>query len=448
MRFFQAFCVALLPTAAVADISTDIAELGLSGARAKLEAQPSRSVDDQFALGGILFLEAVERAYGARWTYGFTGVTLPVPVLRTELPPNPNPEAFVPETMMQIMDRFVEDMNAVEEALSALPDDADPSFVLNLPDLWLDIDQNGERGENEGFSDLLTQSIMSRGQIMRLERELEGTPDMPDPRAATIRFDGSDVHWLAAYAQVLQGVGELVLAFDPTSEIAKVMAFQDAILEQQLTMLETLPADQVAGLRDLILRERPNLSDEEVDRLVAEMANRRINPGRPSPFGQFAQPVDVISIVIETLRHEPDPARIAKAQAHFLNMIEHNRDFWSSLDAETDNDREWIPNATQTAALGLELPGEIGPAWLAVLDDAEAILKGEALIPFWRFADGFGVDLNAYVADPGPVPIVEWIQGSAALPYARQGEVLDSNSWRQFRRMTRGQTGLLVILLN
>lgn len=448
MRLFKALLLAILPTAAMADVSSDIADFGLSGTRERIEAQPSRTVDDQFALAGILFLEAVERAYGARWTYGFTGETLPVPVLRFAIPDNPNPEPFGAETMMEIMATFVDDMNAVEEALAALPEDAEPGFVLNLSDLWLDIDQNGERGAAEGFSDLLVQSVMSRGQLFRLERELGENPAMADPRAATIRFDGSDVHWLAAYAQVLQGAGELVLAFDPTPEIAKVMAFQEAILDQQLTMLETLPADQVAGLRDLILRERPNLSDEEVDRLAAEMANRRINPGRMSPLGQFAQPVDVISILIETLRHTPDPERIAKAHGHFLAMIDHNRDFWAALDRETDNDREWIPNATQTAALGLELPGEIGPQWLSVLSDAEAVLKGEKLIPFWRFAEGWGVDLAAYVADPGPVPIVEWIQGSAALPYARQGEVLDSNSWRQFRRMTRGQTGLMVILLN
>ena len=61
MRFFTALCLAFLPTTAAADISSDIADLGLSGARAQIEAQASRSVDDQFALGGILFLEAVER---------------------------------------------------------------------------------------------------------------------------------------------------------------------------------------------------------------------------------------------------------------------------------------------------------------------------------------------------------------------------------------------------
>jgi hypothetical protein len=38
--------------------------------------------------------------------------------------------------------------------------------------------------------------------------------------------------------------------------------------------------------------------------------------------------------------------------------------------------------------------------WLAVLSDAEKVLKGELLIPHWRLGDGAGFDLHAFLQDP------------------------------------------------
>lgn len=427
---------------AQADVSASVATLGLAGARDTLENQSGLSHEDQFALAGLQFLSAIERAYQARWTYGITSPNLPLPMFQGNLPTNPAPEAFTPETVRDITSTFVADLDAVSATLSALPDDADPAVSLSLPDLWFDTNTNGMRDEGEGLVDIVLPLLMRPFELRRLEDALSENPDLPDPRQATIRFDAADVHWLAAYAQVLQGAGEVILAFDPTAEIAKVMdaraafaaQFGDATLDGELARI-------IEGVRE----NNPDMTEAELARLTAMLQG---SVGGGNPIGQFAEPVDLISIIIETLRHQPDPARIAKARDHFVAMVSHNRDFWSALAEETDNNTEWIPAPTQTAALGIEVPGDIGPAWLAVLTDLERALKGEVFLPFWRFAPGHGIDIDAYVRDPSPIAIVEWIQGSAALPYAAKGDVLSAESWTAFNRLVRGQTGLFVILLN
>lgn len=449
MRIILAILFLAVPGAAAADVSVDIRDRGLAGARADLEARAERGADEQFALAGLRFLEAIERAYVARYRHGLSAGNLPFPLFQGVLPDNPEPEDLRPETIRDVTSRFLDDMASVGAALDAIPDEADPVVVLNLPDLWFDVDADGSRGPREGMIDLVAPVLLGQFGVWRLEERLAEDPTLSDPRQASIRFDRSDVFWLAAYSEVLQGAAELVLAFDPTVEIAKVQDFQAAIARQAPAPGGMFSEEQRAAFREALRASNPDLTEAEIEASIDQLASRTGTAGLGgSPLAGLGNVADLLSIVIETLRHDPDPARIRKARDHFLAMIEENRRFWTALAAETDNENEWIPNPNQTAALGLDLPGEVGQAWLAVLDDMEAVLKGEKLIPFWRFAPGHGIDLSAYVETPAPLPIIDWAQGSAALPYAAEGEVLNPESWRAFEGLVRGQSGLMVILLN
>ena len=129
-------------------------------------------------------------------------------------------------------------------------------------------------------------------------------------------------------------------------------------------------------------------------------------------------------------------------------MIAENRLFWNSVGQEQDNDREWIPNDAQQAALGFDLPQGTGPAWLAVLDAAQDMLDGRQLIPFWRLAPGHGIDLSLWIKDPQPVDLVGWVQGSAALPYMRQGLTMGGDVFENVTQMFGARTGLYMVLLN
>lgn len=375
------------------DVTTSalIAAEGLAGAAVALEAQPA-SPDRDMALAAVRFLGGIEGAYHARWRIGATDPLLPVPVLDSLLPPNPQPDPMQADFLNALTAGLGE---AMRDARSVLPQDADAALVLDLGDLWLDVNNNGQRDPMEDLA------------------ALAGIP-LPDGQPVQIRFDTADTHWLRAYTHLIEGMADLTLAFDPEPALAK----------------------------------RIVLTEELARQFAAPSPHATPDPTYYNEAMAFGPMVDRLAAVIQTLRNQPDPARITDAAGHFQAMISANRDFWTAVAAETDNDREWIPNDDQQAALGFPVPAGAGPAWLEVLADAERVLQGELLIPFWRFAPGHGVDLKVWLDEPAPVDLADWIQGSAALPYARAGQTIDGESWNRFTDMFAGNAGLYMVLFN
>jgi hypothetical protein len=95
---------------------------------------------------------------------------------------------------------------------------------------------------------------------------------------------------------------------------------------------------------------------------------------------------------------------------------------WKFILAETDDDNEWIPNPRQTGVIGVKVTQEMIDAWLETLDEAEQILKGKKLIPFWRGKAGErGVNLRRVFTEPRTFDPIEWFQGTAAAPYLEKG---------------------------
>jgi hypothetical protein len=162
----------------------------------------------------------------------------------------------------------------------------------------------------------------------------------------------------------------------------------------------------------------------------------------------FGRQVDRIAMVLFALSKTPDKTLAMDAHGHFLSMIERNRRFWSLVDAEEDNDREWVPNDRQTSGLGLNVPPGTGERWQAVLADAEALLTGEALIPHWRFGAEAGINLKKAFENPPAVDLVTWIQGEGLLPYAEKGRRISANSWNDFERLVSGDAILFAVFLN
>lgn len=395
MKYLALAALLGLPVAALADDTTTsslIGAKGLTAAAAALQAQPA-SADRDMALAAVRFLGGIEGAYHARWRIGATPPLMPVPVLDAELPENPEPEPFKAD----FLNALVEDLGAAMEATrDALPaDGADGALVLHMNDLWFDVDGNGARDPGEDLVALVGIA----------------TPQEVSP---VVRFDASDAHWLRAYTHLIGAMTELTLAFDPEPALAQRIALSDE-LQRQFAQ----PPGQMA--RD------PRFAMEAM------------------AFGSF---VDQVAVAIQTLRNQPDPARITTAAQHLHEMIAANRDFWTAVKAETDDDGEWIPNDAQTAALGFDLPVGAADAWLGVLDDAEAVLDGKMLVPFWRFAPGHGVNLQAWIKDPAPVDLIDWIQGTAALPYASPGLTVGDDNWSRFTTMFQGRAGLYMVLFN
>jgi hypothetical protein len=72
--------------------------------------------------------------------------------------------------------------------------------------------------------------------------------------------------------------------------------------------------------------------------------------------------------------------------------------------------------------VGVKVTQEMVDAWLETLDEAEQVLKGKKLIPFWRGKAGErGVNLRRAFIESRTFDPIEWVQGTAATPYLEKG---------------------------
>jgi hypothetical protein len=382
------------PAFAESDVSALIAANGLRAAEAQLAAIAEPSPSDRFALGGVRFLAAVETALQTRWKVGLTeGLTtlVDLPVLRLPIPENPTPARFEGAVIAEMFAAVQGDLDSAAAQLDMISDADAVGVTINTTDIWFDIDRNGTRTAGEGLAEVL------------------GTALQAPLADATIRFDTADAAWLSAYAHLLGGLSDLIVAFDPGPAIDDVLAARAAF-----------------------------------DALNAQV-NQPFGTGIDMMGGDY---IDLAAMIVDALERQPDPDLTQSALNHWLAMVDRNRVFWVRVAAETDNDAEWIPNKGQVSALGLPFPADTGQRWLNVLAEAEAVLTGNALIPHWRLADGAGVDLYALMTNPPEIDVLGMAHGMDLLPYIRTGRVISWDSWRQFADLTEGNAGMYAVILN
>ena len=381
-------------------LSQEIGANGIAPTLARLKAQPEPALEDLFAIGGLHFLSAVERALQTQWRTGSDQVTgnagdmLGLPFLRLPVPPNPAPEPFNGAVITQLFTDIDADMAAARTALAALPEGEEFGLDLTFSDLWFDVNMNGSREPEEDAMTILGPQLLG----WQWQERDPATPPL------TVRFDAADAAWLMAYTHVLSGTANTILAYDPAASIDRVLATRAAF-----------------GLTP---------------------------PPEYSMYFVFETFADAFAMLEGAVNQKPDAARAKAAKDHFLAMIAENRRFWAAVKAETDNDREWIPNDSQTSALGIVLPPGTGDTWLGVLADGEALLQGRLLIPYWRGGAGQGLNLGRMFDEPAPISITGWIQGWSAVPYLEKGPVIDSTSFRQFEALMGGNAGLMMVFLN
>jgi hypothetical protein len=372
-------------------ISSEMSRSGLGPVEARLAALPSPSPDETLALGAVRFLRALEQTLQTRWENGMTADLMGIPVLRLAVPDRPDRPPFDPDTLNRLFGDLLTDLGAARAAFDAVADDSDAALELNLADLWFDIDGDGARSPGESLLEVAS-------AVIRLPRDI-----IPP----TIRFDTADAAWASAYTHLLSAISEIVLAFDPAPQVARVIAASEA--------MEAL--------------------------------------GAPAPFRnamdmQFGREIDIAAMVYFALQTQPDPVRTRAARLHLLDMIADNRVFWTRVAAETDNAAEWIPNDRQTSALGLEFPATLGDRWETVLNDGEALLQGEKLIPHWRLRNAAGINLRKLMENPPPVDIAEWAHGAGLIPYAEAGEPVTADSLNTFSDLVGGDAILFMFVLN
>jgi hypothetical protein len=406
MRYVAASLVALTtttPALAEIDVSASIGKNGITATLTTLESLSRPHTEAEvFAIGALHFLAGIEGALQRQWqtgmdqTLGDVGAELGIPLLRLPVPPNPTPQPFSGVLVSRLFADLDADMQAARTALDTLPPDKEFGLDISFSDIWFDVNMDGARDPSEGGLQILGPQLMGWQWVE------------PDPAAPpiVIRFDAADAAWLSAYTHVLSGLANTILAYDPAASIDRVIAAKAAL---------KMPP--------------PPMDSYDYD----------------ASFGQFA---DAFAMLEGAVNQPPDTARAKVAKEHFLAMIADNRRFWAAVAKETDNDREWIPNDHQTAALGFTLPMGTGRTWLVVLANGEALLQGRVLIPYWRGAEGQGINLGRMFDEPAPISITGWFQGWAAVPYLEKGPVIDSRSLQMFDALMGGNAGLMMVFLN
>jgi hypothetical protein len=261
-------------------------------------------------------------------------------------------------------------------------------------DLWFDVTGNGARDPGEGLVEILNATLNP------LNEAQAAAP-------LTVRFDLADAAWLAAYADLLSAFCHVILAYDPTEPITRILTAR------------------------------------------AEMA--KLGPATPDLLlggERVPDSVDMVAMVLATLNQTPDKALMAEAQTDLLQMIAENRQFWARVEAETDDRAEWLPNARQTSALGITVPPDAAVAWQAVLAEMEAVVKGDKLLPYWRVGPPAGINVAKIFTDPRPVDLAGWVQGWAALPYLQTGTLASAEAMDAFDQAAMGDSMLFAIYFN
>lgn len=344
----------------------------------------------RYALGVLEFVDAVENLGRAWYRHGlrsdrrFAGM---LPFLRLPVPINDDPEPIDYARGRAILDAFRADLMEAEAILADF-EPGDVTLPLHLGRARLDFNADGEPDENEALWRIY--ASLSRGTQI--------TPEQAEQ--FVINLDAGDVYWLRGYCHLLSGLLEFHLSHDSSRlfEHTAHLYFADPV--QPYPFLDL----QAESGRD---------------------------------FGHW---MDVIALIhlIDLPVVEPD--RNERALAHFREVIDLSRHSWDAWTAETDDDREWIPNPSQTGVVpDTSITPEMVDSWQAFLDEAEKILAGKLLIPFWRSGEDRGVNLERFLLERERFDLVLWIQGTAAAPFLEDGEKTQPEFWRRLNRNFGGR---------
>ena len=105
------------------------------------------------------------------------------------------------------------------------------------------------------------------------------------------------------------------------------------------------------------------------------------------------------------------------------------------------------PHPKQTGVLGVKVTRPMVDAWLETLDEAEQVLQGKKLIPFWRGKPGGrGVNLRRVFTEPRAFDPIEWVQGTAATPYLEEGPLTKLADPAMGRRLSEAFGGPFNVL--
>lgn len=377
---FTATCHAIEPK----DVERWLVEGKLADGEKALTQWLEQHRDDdtaRFGLGITQFVRGIERLGQSLYGYGLRPSLVDLPVLRLPVGDNPNPKPMTDADARQVLLDWLADLQKAEKTLAAIKDE-NVKLPLKVSDIRWDWDGDGTPDDT----------------LIVLVKRFFG-PAVPGE--LTVAFDRGDVAWLRGYCHLLMAFCEFPLAHDGHDlfDTSAHLFFKNA---------QTLGA-KLRGSN----RQPQGFNEEAIADLIAF--------------------VHMIRLPVK------EPERMKSCWQHLLSVIETGRESWKFIRAETDDDQEWIPNAKQNSALGVRLTDEMIDSWLSFLNEADELLNGRRLVPFWRKSTPQGLNLKRVFLEPRLFDLVLWVQGTAAIPYLEDGPQTRPEIWQRLQRVFRGE---------
>lgn len=384
------------PTSWAEETIEDLLSEGrLAEAKAAIR-ESQRDSDDALLsaqLGVVQMLEAIETLGQTNYRYGVGKGRRWLPFFRLGVPLNENPEVVTYDKVRDLLQRFIDDLARAEKSLAAVGE-TPIKWKVDLAKLRVDLDGDGQASEAESLGQIYLQ--LARPRWWRQQKE-----KAEQPLTFPVGIDTGDIYWLRGYCHVASAIGEIALAYDqqkPFDHTAQLV-FPKAKVKHDFLAI------------------RP---DDEKSRWQ---------------WNDLLDGIAMIHLADWPLR---DPERLKAAHSHMLKMVRISRESWRAILAEEDDDFEWIPGPDQKSVLprGV-LNQEQIDAWHDFLDEAEALLTGEKLAPFWR-DQSRGVNIQRVFYEPTRFDYILWVQGSAAAPYLEEGDQTKMTTWQTLQRVFRG----------
>ncbi len=358
---------------------------GESELTALLQREP-KNAEARFGLGSVKFVRAVERLGQSMYRHGLEPPrTMMVPMLRLPVPRNPNPAPLTYEGFRAILQQFTDDLGQAEAVLGGAPS-TDVKLPIDLARVHLDLNGDGKVADEERLWSILGfVDARARGSA---------------PDAFEIAFDKGDVYWLRGYAHLLMAIAETWLAHDfrPTFEQTFHLFFPRAGLPY-----------------------------------AAPLGSEKSDPGS-ADYPVFADAIAFIHLFNWPV---VDASRLSRVHGHFKAVAAMSRESWAAILAETDDDREWIPNPRQGNPFpSLPVTQERIDGWLAAMAEFDAILDGKKLVPHWRFQKG--INFKRALLEHKTLDPVMWLTGAGVVPFLEDGPVIGAAAWNDIVRSFQG----------
>jgi hypothetical protein len=333
----------------------------------------------RFGLGVIQLMRGTETLMQSLYKYGMnpSPFASSFPFLRLPVPPNPKPQLLTYDGLQQVFQTWIDDLTTVRNTLEPVKDQ-NVKLAIRLGVIRLDFNGDGKFEDSEMLWKIFNAVTGSDVTAKQAEQFL-------------IAFDRGDALWLQGYTNVLGAISEFLRAYDSR---------------------ELFNACAHLFFKNIDTPHRFLLSSQN-----------------PQEFGSMEEIFDAIAAIHLMKFPLAEPQRMTKILEHMRAVVSLSRESWQSILAETDNDREWLPNPKQKSVINNAIvTSEMINTWLSALDEMELILDGKKNLPFWRDPKS-SINFAKIFTNPSNFDLISWVQGTAATPYLEKGKVTDMNIW-------------------